>query len=44
MCVYVWRRCMDPKISPYFKSSIKFEFIVALKGTRGFNRDEAQSN
>ena len=37
-------RMYGPEKLPYFKCSVEFEFTIALKPTRGFSRDEAQSN
>ena len=43
VCVCDTKMC-GPEKSPYFNSSVRFEFVMASKETQGFSRDEAQSN
>ena len=44
VCVCVRdERCVDPCIVLYFKCRDRTVIVVALKGTHGFSRDEAQS-
>ena len=43
VCVCV-TKMYGPEKSPYFNCSVRFEFVMALKETRGFSRDVAQSN
>ena len=45
VCVCVCDTKMyGPEKLPYFNRRVRFEIVMALKETRGFSRDEAQSN